>query len=303
MDDKTYQSSELFALNDTESILKSKAGEIGRYFYHHTTKDSLFKILSADEKGNNFFFLNNIANMNDKNEVTLHESNNKKIYSFCTCCTKHEKIPLWYLYSGIFGTGARIGFTPKKMLTFLNSVDIVYPVVNNKVDYSRPLKKDVDFDFLCGWVYYIMDGNNRVLYKNQSLPVEVLTDEELKKCFFIKNYPWEYEREFRIIIYNKSKDDYEKLALYIPKEIMTSFEIMSAPEKEFTKEEKEKLVFSGIKPDKIKKSKLGIEMNLLKNNKADILSCVDKWLKEDDFKAVCEYIKLNKNCNEEKENN
>jgi hypothetical protein len=106
--------------NQTNDILKRSAQEIGKKFYHHTTKESVFNILRPDEKGNRFFFLRNILEMNDRDESKLHKTNGKKIHSFCTCCTKYEKIPLWYMYSGICGDGARIGITPGKMLNFIN---------------------------------------------------------------------------------------------------------------------------------------------------------------------------------------
>ncbi len=264
---------DLFSLNQTDEILKLPASKISKHFYHYTTMSSAKKILTPDAKGNRFFFISNLEKMNDLLEASLHKSSKKKIYSFCTCCTRHEKIPLWYLYSGIRGQGARIGIPPGKMLALLNSIDTVYPVENYTVNYSKPLKKGTDFDFQCGWVYYMMDGHNRVVYKNDLYALNQVNDRILSKNYFIKSYPWEYEREFRIVIKNNNKDiKSDKLALKIPDSIIPYFEIMCAPEIRLTQKRKDEFIRLGIKPNRIKKSKLKIKMNLIENNEAEINS-------------------------------
>ena len=296
VDKKIYTAEEIFALNQTDQIMRSKARDIDKNFYHYTTVDSVNKILSSDGFGNHFIFVRNIATMNDLNEAELHKSDGNRIHSFCTCCTKHEKIPLWYLYSGICGNGARLGFTPGKMIKFLNSIKIVYPVENGKANYSNTLKINEDFELFCGWVYYLMDGNNRVMHKNTFYAVEEMDEETIKRSFFIKNYPWEYEREFRIIIINKTDTVFERIALTLPSELIPTLEIMSAPEYTFTEEEKKRYVSFGIKPEKIKKSKLNINMDLLRNNREHILGQMDKWCDEDHCSNVCTYVRSKKKC-------
>ena len=273
--EKVYTHEEIFALNQTDQIMKSKAKEIGKNFYHYTTVNSVDGILAGDGYGNHFIFVRNITKMNDLNEAEWHKDDGDRIHSFCTCCTRHEKIPLWYLYSGIRGNGARLGFTPGKMIEFLNSIKVAYPVEKGKVDYSKMLKINEDFELLCGWVYYLMDGNNRIMHKNTFYAVEKMDEETIKRSFFIKNYPWEYEREFRIIIINKTDTVFERIALELPSELIPSLEIMSAPEYTFTEEEKKKYISFGIKAEKIKKSKLNIKMNLLRNERENITASSD----------------------------
>ena len=115
-EEKVYEVAEIFSLNQTNEIMKSKARDVGKGFYHYTTTEKLEKILAKDERGNRFLFASNFKEMNDKKEETWHKTTGDRIHSFCTCCTRHEKIPLWYIYSGICGNGVRIGFTPGKML-------------------------------------------------------------------------------------------------------------------------------------------------------------------------------------------
>lgn len=293
---KTYTCAELFSLNQTEQILTSKAEDIKKNFYHYTTFENLQKILTGDNQGNHFFFVRSINDMNDRNEARWHQEDGDKIHSFCTCCTKHEKIPLWYLYSGICGRGVRLGITPGKMLKFLRDIELVYPVIGGKVDYSTPLRIHNDFDLLCGWVYYLMDGNNRIFYRNSYYTTECIDENALKTNYFIKNYPWEYEREFRIIIKNKTAKSYERVAIPVPNTIIESLEIMSAPEYTFSDAEKENCIGLGIKPEKIKKSDLNIKMDLLRGNKADILEQIDAWCDEDQCGTICSFVKTRNRC-------
>lgn len=291
---------DLFSLNNTENFLKTTAEKWKNYeFYHYTTTDSLVKILTKDEKGNCFFFVRNISEMNDISESELHKVDGKKIHSFCTCCSRHEKIPLWYLYSGICGRGSRIKFTPANMLKFLNSINVVYPVIDNKVDYSNPLtRKNNDFNLLCGWVYY-MDGNREVFYRNKKYIITPVAQEILSKNFFIKDYPWEYEHEFRIVIKNNTKKTFDRVAILIPDNIIKKLKLMSAPERKFDDELKHKLVSLGIKEENIEASKLRINMSLLKNNKDDIVSNIDLWYDEK-CGHVCEYISSIQKCNKKR---
>ena len=287
---------ELFLKNQTAEILSSKAKDLGKNFYHYTRAENVKKILNGDSNGNHFFFVRNISGMNDLNEAKLHEKDGKKIHSFCTCCSKHEKIPLWYLYSGICGNGARLGFTPGRMLRFLKSIAVIYPVENGKANYAAPLHIDTDFELQCGWIYYLMDGNNRVAYRNKTFPITPANEGVLQKCFFVKDYPWEYEQEFRIVIHNKTTRVYGQIAIPIPEDIIPELEIMSAPEQPFTRKEKEEFQAQGIRPDKIKESTLGIHMNLLHNNKESILEQLDQWFEADQCDRICAYIRSKKSC-------
>lgn len=297
MDEKRqYTCAEMFSWNQTEQILASKAEDLKKNFYHYTTADSLRKILTGDDRGNHFFFVRSINDMNDRNEASWHKEDGDKIHSFCTCCTKHEKIPLWYLYSGICGRGVRIGITPGKMLKFLRSIEIVYPVTDGKVNYYTPLRIHTDFDLLCGWVYYLLDGNNRIFYRNSYYSTECIDENALKANYFIKNYPWEYEREFRIIIKNKTAQTYGRIAIPVPDAIIDGLEVMSAPEYTFSDAEKADFIRLGIKPGKIKKSDLNIRMDLLRGNKADILEQIDAWCDEDQCGTICCFVQTRNKC-------
>lgn len=293
---KIYTAEELFSLNQTDEILQSKAKKLNKHFYHYTTIDSANNILFGDERGNHFFFMSNLINMNDLNESKLHDENGNRLHCFCSCCTDSEKIPLWYLYSGICGNGVRLGFTAGKMINFLNSINVIYPVKNNKTIYTKPLKINEDFDMSCGWIFYLDNDKCKVIYKNTSYIVESMNEEILKNNFFVKNYPWKYEHEFRIIIKNKTDELFEKVALPIPSDLVSELEIMFAPECILAKEEAKRYVSKGIKHEKIKKSKLSINMDLLNRNRNDILNRMDAWCGEEQCLDVCTYVQSKKKC-------
>ena len=51
----------------------------------------------------------------------------------------------------------------------------------------------------------------------------------IDKNYFIKNYPWEYEREFRLVFIVKKGMDVKKLKVMIPDEIYRKLKVMIAP--------------------------------------------------------------------------
>lgn len=288
--------SELFGMNDTESILDPDSGQLKQYeFSHYTTIDNLRKIVTKDSRGNCFFFLRNIAAMNDIAESDLHKADGNRIHSFCTCCTKHEKIPLWYLYSGICGNGVKVKITPANLRKFIRQIEVVYPVREGHADYEKPLiRKNGDFSLLCGWVFY-QDGEKDFFYKNKKFAVSSATPELLRENFFVKRYEWEYEREFRIIIKNQTSEIYDRLAVPLPEEIIRSFRLMFAPETHPDDELKQEFAARGIAPGNIKDSRLKIKMSLLKNNRDDIISHIDQWC-DGSYEAVCQYISSIQKC-------
>jgi hypothetical protein len=121
----------------------------GQPFCYYTSVKALDKILKSE-----YIYLNSICNMNDISEYNLHKRNAKNVFIFCLCNSESEKIPMWYLYGGILGNGARIKFTPGVLRDLHNAIKFVYPVNGNVVDENTPLKIGEDFELRCGWVYY-----------------------------------------------------------------------------------------------------------------------------------------------------
>ena len=65
---------------------------------------------------NKSFHINSLANMNDKDEERMHDAEKNDVFALCFCNSNSEKIPMWYIYSGIAGNGVSIIFTQSLML-------------------------------------------------------------------------------------------------------------------------------------------------------------------------------------------
>lgn len=256
----------------------STAKQFANYnFWHYSALRNIDLILR-----NQYFLVNNLNNMNDKNELALHseDCNNIHILSFCNSNT--EKIPMWYLYSGISGDGAAIGLTPKTMLDFISSIDVIEVESN-----GRKLYKDNDFTIDYGWVFY-RKGTTQINYKNKWYSLQN-PDEFKKGNAFIKDYPWEYEKEFRIVI--KTREQCGKLKIHIKDLLLQKIKIKLAPElKEirFKNLIPELYGFHNLLSKQTLYSNLGIEMDLVKNNIGSLL----------DYLNSCDIRKLSEQAQE-----
>lgn len=125
-------------------------------FWYYTRLSTLDKILDGK-----CVYVSNLEGMNDKDEELLHNSEKEFIHCFCLCNSGSEKIPMWYLYSGISGQGAALGFTPSIILRLISSIETVSTPDNKTVLY-----KDKDFDLSYGWVFYRKpEQRNKIYYK------------------------------------------------------------------------------------------------------------------------------------------
>ena len=166
----------------------------------------------------------------------LHEDRKGDIFVQSFCNSDTEKIPMSYLYGGISGKGASIGFTPSVMLAYILSIRSVKELVRQGDGSFAPgetleVGKDKDFELQTGWVFYTKyrkdkNGNvdresyARVCYRNTFYNVE---DPEafFRDNYFIKDYPWEYEKEFRVVLINRTGRVIEKIQIDLPEEFRT----------------------------------------------------------------------------------
>lgn len=263
-------------------------------FWNYTSIGNLNKILESG-----YFFASNLAIMNDKNEKELHLNNSESVHALCFCNSNTEKIPMWYLYSGITGKGCALGVTPAKMRDWLRTIKEVYVVIGEgkekKADTEQILSVGKDVSLECGWVFY-RKGKSEIFYKNKWHRIaEEDYDEFQNDNFFIKDYPWEYEREFRILIKNKTGKNHDQLAIKIPEKIYPSLKLRLAPE--LTKENFQSEVkdLEGFQKffisSNAKESDLKISMDLLNRNKERI----HEYAKEHS-PDICEVIRKAFKC-------
>lgn len=257
MNIESISSRELLEKNDFSNYKTSS------WFCHYTSVKTLNSILN----GNKLFF-SNAMNFNDKNEVKLYQGKGEDVFVFCFCNSKTEKIPMWYLYAGITGQGARFRFTTSKLRDFINSIKTIFPVSNFVVQTENKLSVNQDFVVKSGWVYYKKDKQT-IKYNNIFYWLVKDPEEFYKENFVIKDYEWEYEKEFRIIIL--LKDGVRKSLGFTFDRVAVDFhvediKISLAPESghiDFSKgyEGFQKYFASSIEP-----SKLNICMDLLQRN-------------------------------------
>ena len=291
--------------NITSALLRSlnpvsfpkNARAFSRYsFWQYTRLEVADLILSTS-----CFRISNLNGMNDLAEAKLHEKDRNRVFALCFCNSDTEKIPLWYLYSGLTGNGAALGFTAGKMLKWLRSIQTVRGVKKgqNKED-GVPLRVGADVELRYGWVYYQHPREPyNIFYRNNWYTIDDVETFQ-KDNYFIKSYPWEYEREFRILFLNNTSEDYDYLFVDIPVDIRNVAKVMLAPE---LQEDQFKNI-SGLKcigtSHQPIYSKLSIRMNLLSRNSECLFDYLKKELMKDNpsinAESLCNVLQETDNC-------
>lgn len=270
------------------NTLPTRADDFSKYsFWQYTRLKTVDLILSTES-----FRVSNLNGMNDLDEAKQHETERERVFSLCFCNSNTEKIPLWYLYSGLDGKGATVGFTPARMMKWLNSIKTVYGVKDGQEKKEGDiLSVGSDVEMQYGWVYYQKPQEpQKVKYRNKWFEVDDLAEFQ-KDNYFIKYYPWEYEREFRIVFINKSQNDYDALFVDVPKELMKDSKVRLAPELKQSKFEKiTGLSCVGVTHTPLY-SGLAIRMNLFKRNIASLYDYL-----RDEFAATSPDVEANKIC-------
>ncbi len=253
--------------NKNPSSIPGRAqGVFNKSFWYYTRLSTADKILNGKS-----FWARNIGIMNDLDELELHKREKDKIHALCFCNSESEKIPMWYLYSGIAGKGAALGLTPGSMLAFLRSLE---EVTGEKEDGTKDehLKIGKDIELRFGWVFYRKQQEpNHILYRNKWYKISDVSD-FTKDNYFIKNYPWEYEKEFRLVFINRTKAIYDHLIINIPDSLYNKIKLRLAPELKLSelKKNKELVYIKKIPESELVQSKLRIKMNLFSLNRESL---------------------------------
>ncbi len=261
-------------------------------FWHYTKLDTVDKILEGGE-----LHLSCMSETNDTRERDLHEDRDM-LNIICFCNSDSEKIPMWYLYSGVDGKGAAIGFTPATLMELIRSIKTA------ETDSGEKWKTGKEFDLMCGWVYYRKrEAPSQVKYKGKWYSVSD-SDEFKKDNYFVKDYPWEYEKEFRIIAINKTEKSASKVKIKIPDSVTKKLKIRLAPETNNKTAIFEKEGFKKYLNSRILDSGLRISMGLLQRNCREYEEYM-KRIRNDDserkqyYADVCKKIQCSEDCFEE----
>ena len=208
---------------------------------------------------------------------------------------------MWYLYSGLAGDGAALGFTPARMLGWLRSISTV------RATREGQEKKDGDLlnvgkeiEMLFGWVFYEKTTEpTNIMYRNKWYIIDNISAFQ-KDNYFIKSYPWEYEKEFRIVFINHTSKQYDYLFVDIPADIQLGLKVRLAPElreEQFKKFTGLNCIGSSHSPTY---SKLSIRMNLFNRNRVGLLDYLREEIAHDnpgiDPDSICKMIQDAKKC-------
>lgn len=280
-------------LRGKNAALRDENGEIrldnckDKYkFSHYTAKSTVEKILSPENRQDKIcFFVRRIADMNDPDEAKLHENDggSKKAFALCFAYSRDESLPMWYLYGGITGEGADISLTPDKMAKIINGVDSVYGVHDGKADMRQRFVKGQDFDIECGWVFY-RDRKERIRYGDDFYSITDDENDFLYENYFVKNYIWHYEKEFRIVFKFKTSVIPEKIAVFSDKAMLKSgLRLTYAPNVECTEDEpKADEQRYGLNKNKVGCSKIKARLELLERNIPSVVDNFDAIIKRVD---------------------
>ena len=282
-------------LKKNKKVLPDRAKDFSNYtFWYYTSIDTAEKILASKQ-----IYISNLSMMNDMVEASLHEKDKDSVHCLCLCNSNTEKIPMWYLYSGIAGNGVALGFTPFKMKKLIKSIEKI-----STVDGKSVLHKDEDFDLHYGWIYYRKaEKPKEIMYKRKWYALEDPQEFD-KENYFIKSYPWEYEKEFRIVIRNKTEEKQERFALDISS-VIDDIKIKLAPElnkKEFEKRLPNLNGFMQYLSEKFLHSTLSINMQLFNRNFESFVGYLRNGAQENiDYSDICRAISPAINCQSNKQ--
>ena len=96
----------LKTFTDIEEYLTGRQWGHGNYF-HYTDKNAALNILQKKE-----FWISSMHESNDTEDARQFDATSqRKNFALCFSCGISENLPLWYLYSGLDGKGARVRFT------------------------------------------------------------------------------------------------------------------------------------------------------------------------------------------------
>ena len=252
-------------------------------YYHYTKVSRLDNILQNKE-----FWLLPVDRFNDEKDSETFGEGQKNTFSLCFSSGTTENLPLWYMYAGMDGKGARIGFRKKDFkklaeelkLTLWEHTEGTDKKIIKADKYIRELRSGEDgCEIYFRDIMYIHDTERETRLKyNNAVKNNGVLKSEIEKfkannpgCY--KSLIWFYEKETRLIVKVPpsfiKKDKKYIVALQLD-DTYNNMDIMLAPE--YTPDEKAKVIsqylgFREFLSSKLKLSEYSgtINMSLCKN--------------------------------------
>lgn len=202
---KWSQFGELCNCQDLEDYLTGREYTHSNYF-HYTKLDVVDSILK-----NRKFWLSNVEGFNDTIDTKQFGKAPVPIFSLCFSTGINENLPLWYLYSGVDGKGARIGLTKTNVEKLINdgkySLHLFNADEGKDGEELMPLKKGENMELIFRDVIYtqIRDGKSNYELKyntmtNYRMPKKEFDKYQQNHNGFQKGLIWYYEKETRLLV-------------------------------------------------------------------------------------------------------
>ena len=204
----------LRSAKDLKAYLEEQKFQHGQYC-HYTSLRSLDSIL-----GNKEFWISNVSYFNDCIDSNQFCETDKQLcFALCFATGKHENLPLWYLYSGMSGKGARVRFTKVSVRTQITTGRYFLRRIKRsetggwEIDSSFDaieLEEGKNMEKIWGDIVYYSNKNRDnpslcvdLKYNtmtHHSFPANEFTDFQQNNIGFCKGLIWYYEKETRLLV-------------------------------------------------------------------------------------------------------
>lgn len=260
-----FKFKEISTADEISALIEKKAYTHTQY-YHYSQLEGIKGILN-DQK----LWVSSMCFSNDTTEHSRFGNDTYYYFQLCFSTGTTENLPLWFLYSGTNGKGARISFGKK--------------TINNLIDFKNMHAELIDIQG--GNRTTLIDGDNchmefkDIIYRkkelnkyrlkyntqvNDSFPIEEMDKVERNNKAFIKEIIWYYEKETRLLIrvdeklidkglFKDVKESPYRIELSIPDDCYKDIEVMLSPVYDESKQEEIDAILKGESFLKLNKAK------------------------------------------------
>lgn len=195
---------DILTAEQINSLIEEKAYSHTNY-YHYSDLGAIQGILSGKK-----IYISSMCFSNDISEHSKFKDT-YRYFQLCFSTGTTENLPLWFLYSGINGKGARISLSKKSIKKWLDFGKMEMCLVrvtddeNNKNNKSIPLKNNENCRIEFKDVIYRKKEYDKYRLKyntqvNNNFPGSEMSKIEICNEGFLKDIIWFYEKETRLLI-------------------------------------------------------------------------------------------------------
>ena len=203
------QFGQLKTCHDLETYLDGREFDHGGYF-HYTKLEIADSILRNSE-----FWLSNVSGFNDTIDSGQFGEGEQPYFSLCFSTGLSENLPLWYLYSGIDGHGARIQVSKTWVRDLIRHGTFhLCGIKDNKAEQIMPLTIQESMELAFRDVIYAQPRGNYYALKYNTMTNYQIPKREFKQYMknnigFCKGLIWYYEKETRLLVHLLGEADAE----------------------------------------------------------------------------------------------